>query len=459
MTCSHCHTLNFHGFKFCRECGRPLDANVTQSAAERQVEEHLETAFRHMDNGDLDAARASCRAALGVSAQSASAHSLLSLICEREDDLPAAIRELEQVLELCPASIADRERLAYLRGETPPVRGGWSPFRQGAAAALVTLIVVGIGSWAALERPWERQQAAGPGRQGTSSRTVTPTPPRTSPAPLVMPPAPLGMSPAPGPGGVPGAPAVALPSAPNFPAARTAPLNPTPADSALNPRVGPRFPPSRSTLPTVLNPRRDQVQPGLPAAGVAAVTPLTGAGGGMGLSPDAAPRGYPGLPSAATGPGSGTGPAATPAGGTNNSPGVATNSAGRELSEPESGFIRIAPAGVAGGGSGASANGSPPVAPAPAPFPRGSGDGPPPSISIQFGSGAPAVSGLSDARRLESLAYAAQQQGDTVTARRQYTAALRLYDTVARRGGGDADLARLGIDGCRRALASLGASR
>jgi hypothetical protein len=126
------------------------------------------------------------------------------------------------------------------------------------------------------------------------------------------------------------------------------------------------------------------------------------------------------------------------AAGTVPSPAGAANSSRRvELSEPDSGFIRIEP------------SEKPESAAAVTPA------GTVPSISLSI---VPAGSGLSvidEARRAERLAQAAWQRRDGEEARRQYSFAARLYETVARSGGEDAGSARSGLDACRRALEAL----
>src|SRR5947209_7725459 len=103
MICPGCNTLNFRDYKFCRECGRKLDApspaQVTQAMQaqglpdgdDAQVQLRLDQAFQAFDVGELNEAARACQEALSLRPDSTAGHSLLGLIYERQGQLTDAI--------------------------------------------------------------------------------------------------------------------------------------------------------------------------------------------------------------------------------------------------------------------------------------------------------------------------------------------------------------------------------
>ena len=116
------------------------------------------------------------------------------------------------------------------------------------------------------------------------------------------------------------------------------------------------------------------------------------------------------------------------------------SSDGEELSEGETGFIRIEPLGTAE-----------PQRAGITPAPRAA-----PTLTISItpspGSEDP---GLEEARRAERRGREAQRRGDRTGAIRHYTQAARLFEPLAKRPGVEGQQAREALEACRRALASL----
>jgi len=143
MKCPNCATNNGRTNKFCRECGQKLEEfeeiseqveAVEQAAAVRPLDdvtlgEELFSIMRLYEDGDLDTAAGRIDHVIERSPDSASAHSIKALVCERKADLAAshgdtqgsnaylqqAVAEYETIIDLNPDSAADREKLVMLR--------------------------------------------------------------------------------------------------------------------------------------------------------------------------------------------------------------------------------------------------------------------------------------------------------------------------------------------------------
>lgn len=213
MICSRCGTKNAKTSKYCRECGKRLVVEALELEVEEQAEqsvpptdeavaELLYETLRLCERGDLEAAFAKCRQALRMNPNSPSARSLLGLIYERkaeqqaekgnredaEDYLNAAIRQIERVFESNPESVADRDKLAELRGklerlrEVEPRQPDVLPARVLAAArriplpwaAGVLVFVVALVMASALLGGRERPAKAQPVRPRPSQPSAQP---------------------------------------------------------------------------------------------------------------------------------------------------------------------------------------------------------------------------------------------------------------------------------------------
>jgi len=143
MKCPNCGINNGRTNKFCRECGLKLEwleeisehiEAVEQAAIARPLDdvalgEELFSIMRLYEDGDLDAASGRINHIIERSPDSASAHSIRALVCERKADLAAsrddaaasngylqeAMAEYEAIIDLNPGSVADREKLVGLR--------------------------------------------------------------------------------------------------------------------------------------------------------------------------------------------------------------------------------------------------------------------------------------------------------------------------------------------------------
>lgn len=138
MKCPHCSASNGKTNKYCRECGTRLDVLVSReperdSVAARADEvglgEELFTVLEMFESGDLDSALKRALELASANPGSASAHSLVALVCERKAEhelsggdperghelLKLALERYEAIIDLNPDSSADREKLASLR--------------------------------------------------------------------------------------------------------------------------------------------------------------------------------------------------------------------------------------------------------------------------------------------------------------------------------------------------------
>jgi tetratricopeptide (TPR) repeat protein len=144
MYCTRCGTNNAKTSKFCRECGRKIDAGIPlseawleeaeKSPAEQAVEtakvgDLLFQAFQDLEGGRLDEALKLCLQALQLNSESTAGHSLLAMVFEKRGDLNAALRHYDRVIALNPRSVADREKRDDLRRRLREAEAEPSVFR------------------------------------------------------------------------------------------------------------------------------------------------------------------------------------------------------------------------------------------------------------------------------------------------------------------------------------------
>ncbi|MBM3495390.1 MAG: zinc-ribbon domain-containing protein, partial [Armatimonadetes bacterium] len=216
MYCVECGTKNPDDAKFCKQCGRRMEALGPAGSApaeappaeptrpaqapdpEARYKELLALGFRHYDHAEYDAAALAVMSALEVRPDSTDAHALLSTIYERLGDREKAIAERERVLQLNPASIADREKLEALRSGIAQVAPRkilsshrpdptfWdTPAGAAAAAGIVTVVVVVIGYAVTLYR--DRAQGPAPLIQpGTAVTSAQGRPAVADPNPAML---------------------------------------------------------------------------------------------------------------------------------------------------------------------------------------------------------------------------------------------------------------------------------
>ena len=148
MKCPRCGKTNGKTNKYCRECGIRLPKLVEDQPKDYSpvrdevgVGEELFEVWELVETGDLDGALAKGEAMVESNPDSASAHSLVALICERRaegeleqgyDDqwqkfIKLAVAQYEKIIDLNPGSTADREKLASLRKKLAGVGVGPAP--------------------------------------------------------------------------------------------------------------------------------------------------------------------------------------------------------------------------------------------------------------------------------------------------------------------------------------------
>ncbi len=183
MKCPNCGTHNGKTNKYCRDCGTRLEVlapkeEKQETAAPRKDEvtlgEELFGVHELLEADDLEAALEKGAKLATDNPDSASAHAIVAMVCERMSEkfaadadplrakefLKLAIDRYETVIDLNPDSAADREKLASLRlrytgqvAETPkiepePSRAKWlsrvSPPVLASGAAFIVLITLVI---------------------------------------------------------------------------------------------------------------------------------------------------------------------------------------------------------------------------------------------------------------------------------------------------------------------------
>lgn len=439
MFCAQCHNPNAADNKFCAECGVPLTA-ATTVAGSPEIVQLVSQAFTLLEHGDRVQAHASVDAALALDPNNTSAHSVRSILFEREGKIADAIRELEWVVARNPQSGIDRAKLEALRGNPTtsfPRKKRWTSQQIGIASAVTAGLVVFGGGLAAINQPSPSRS------EGTRGQGATLQPASATLPPATKTPVPIGLRP--------------LPTLPNPPAPLASnlagPPVPSPPRAALGNPATPVF-----TAPG----RQPLLRPSAPIGplGMPQMSANGGKTGGTGLAPAAigevvplpqAPALAPGGPSvaAATLP-PGTVPGAVSGAVTPGAPtqtpetpkaAEATEQKPRlEPLEPETGFIKIEPLKGAGESKGA----TPGVAKAA-----------PPSISVNIASSGGDEAAIAEAQRAQRNAFSAARVANLEDAERHYRQAASLYELLVKRGGSSARQAREGLDACRKALAAL----
>lgn len=438
MFCAQCHSPNAVDNKFCSECGIRIDGSLAAWGSP-EIVQLLSRALTLLDQRDWAQAHAAVDAALALDPENASAHSVRSILFEREGKVPEAIRELEWVVARNPQSSTDLAKLNALRGHatsSPSSRRRWTPQQITFATAAVAGLIVFGGGLAILNQASTPQRTAGNSQTAglqPASATLPPSSTNTAPTapkPLrTLPTAPAGMA-----GTVVGPPAPAPPRAavgnpatPVFTApGRQALLRPSAPLSPLGmPQVGATGAKPGTGLPpaaigeVVPLPQTPAIAPGGPALASATVPPLAGPGGAPGV----------GAPV----------PAPTPAAETPK-PESTDQKPRVEPLEPETGFIKIEPLKGAGEGRGAA---------------PGAAKAAPPSISVNIASSGGDEAAIAEAQRAQRNAFSAARLANLEDAERHYRQAAGLYELLVKRGGSSARQAREGLDACRKALAAL----
>jgi tetratricopeptide (TPR) repeat protein len=185
MFCTACGTKNMADSHFCKQCGHKLDpttaVKISEEAYERslpadeQITALLERAYQLRTDGKLQLAIALCEESLRLRPDSTSAHCLLAQLYECNGEREAAIAELQRVIELNPASIADRMKLDELRGEVGPAPGRPTPatvtiasrperaaFRSPVVGLAILLCLFLSGAWAIVSVSNARARSGGP---------------------------------------------------------------------------------------------------------------------------------------------------------------------------------------------------------------------------------------------------------------------------------------------------------
>ncbi len=194
MRCPNCGTHNGKTNKYCRDCGTRLDVIVPKEARQEADEdrkeelklgEELFAVHELLDADDLEAALEKGARLATDNPDSASAHAIVALVCERlaekltkqgepqraKEFLKLAIARYETVIDLNPDSAADREKLASLRLQsmgqaavTPPAPEPKTslaiimdavpkPLLAASAAFIVMLVIVIVFTTAPKKQP------------------------------------------------------------------------------------------------------------------------------------------------------------------------------------------------------------------------------------------------------------------------------------------------------------------
>ena len=98
-----------------------VGSRVADEIDHRRAQQLLDRAFMLAERGDKAAAIIACRQAVSLDHNSASGYSILGLLLEQTGDIPHAIQAYEQVLQISPASLLEREslqRLKAMQGQT-----------------------------------------------------------------------------------------------------------------------------------------------------------------------------------------------------------------------------------------------------------------------------------------------------------------------------------------------------
>ncbi|MGO8671683.1 MAG: tetratricopeptide repeat protein [Capsulimonadaceae bacterium] len=169
MLCRDCGAQITADSKFCKDCGSKQEAGARTMAlviedlepvkdvSKERLNKLLEMAFWHYDVGNLTSAVRACEAALAINPASASAHSLMATISEKQGNDERAMEHLEAILLLNPNSDADRHKLkqlkrgVHLKSAEAPAGYRWIPpalsglARPGARTKVKTLMGGKVG--------------------------------------------------------------------------------------------------------------------------------------------------------------------------------------------------------------------------------------------------------------------------------------------------------------------------
>ena len=128
MYCHDCGTANTVDSKYCKECGGKINdgyrtmmlsvQDLPADGSEENVDRLtrlLDMAFWHNEAGNAAAAITAAEAALAISPDSTTAHSLLGTLYEKQGNDAQAITHFEAVLALNPHSAADAAKLDQIR--------------------------------------------------------------------------------------------------------------------------------------------------------------------------------------------------------------------------------------------------------------------------------------------------------------------------------------------------------
>jgi tetratricopeptide (TPR) repeat protein len=202
MFCTACGTKNMADSSFCKQCGHKLDRATPVKISEEdydrslpgdeQLTALLERAYQLRTEGKLELAIAICEELLRLHPDSTSAHALLAQLYERNGDRNRAVSELERVIALNPASIADRMKLDELRGEVGALPGRVAPavtlidrparsgFRSPAVGLVILACLVVSGAYAVIAfsngRAEHAARASSEPPQATASQLTEPAP-------------------------------------------------------------------------------------------------------------------------------------------------------------------------------------------------------------------------------------------------------------------------------------------
>jgi len=207
MFCTQCGTRNPENARYCKQCGRPIEAAPPEqppaapqpAALADRARQLRERAERRLAAGELDAALDDAREAAEIAPDEPEVHRLLARVHERRGEMGLAVASAERVCELLPDGLDDRDRLVALKHGRPAAPRRFFGKRPGAQAvlfdspsgavlaAVVAFVVVGLAV-AGLLRLLEGRPDEPAGRPATPPALPAALAPPGAPQPAAAPP-------------------------------------------------------------------------------------------------------------------------------------------------------------------------------------------------------------------------------------------------------------------------------